>query len=53
MVQFLISCANVGYPRKRSEVIVMVQQICDIRDIWRVRFVSPTDGGRGLARDLS
>ena len=31
LVQFLISCANVGYPRKRSEVIAMVQQICDKR----------------------
>ena len=31
LVKFLINCAKVGYPRKRTEVIAMVQQICDTR----------------------
>ena len=31
LVQFLVGCANIGYPRKRIEVIAMVQQICDLR----------------------
>lgn len=33
LVEFLVSCAKIGYPRKRTEVIAMVQQICDLRGL--------------------
>ena len=47
LVQFLLNCASVGYPRSRMEVIAIVQQICDQRNIdavvshgWWERFCS-------------
>ena len=29
MVGFLVNCARIGFPRSRSEVIRIVQQVCD------------------------
>jgi len=36
VVQFLLHCASVGYPRGRQEVIGMVQQLCNGRSVDRV-----------------
>ena len=29
LIKFLLKCAAIGYPRSRSEVIAMVQRVCD------------------------
>ena len=36
LVQFLIDCSSIGYPRGRLEVIAMVQCVCHERGIERV-----------------
>ena len=36
LVQFLLDCASIGYPRGRLEVIAMVQRVCNERGIDRV-----------------
>ena len=33
MVGFLVNCARIGFPRSRSEVIRIVQQVCDRRGV--------------------
>ena len=33
LVRFLIKCANIGYPRSRSEVVAIVQRICNSRKL--------------------
>jgi len=36
LVQFLLDCASVGYPRGRQEVIGMVQRLCNERGMDRI-----------------